>query len=559
MVTTIPKAEEITENASNKPIAPVDPKEQNEGHEKIGDEKDLEIPIDRLLTPDMLEKLRTVDDESLKFIYPSIKSMLDKWMVKFTFLDIKSDFDTIETIIKETIVAFMLRLKNDENLTFDRKEKKASTYLIKVFQEKLLELPIDELLTTERLEKLRTMDDESWEFLYLLIKRMLERWTANSIFYDIKNDHDTIAYFIQETIDSFRDQLRKGKKFTFDGKDKKISAYLIRILKNKLFDYCKKFSNKITYIKAMKPTMADKAETINPEDSIPSLRCSADVEVAQLIDSVFFLMCFQQALQRTRKALKKVSANRFMDGKIKGKKPEEMAKEEGVNRHAIDSSNSKFGKRVFTEFKDIVQENGEELSIKELRKKFHVSLCYLMDHAELHEATLTADGKNKGKRGRNQTDRPIIARMNFLQQHLSPSLDLHYSGDCIYLFQHSKDNWNYVKGCSLRNNEVRIGRLDASKISLPDNNELSIDRLEDSTIELPMKNVSGCHAMLIRKNGAWAVEDKDSKNGTCVNDRQLAANSPQGLRTGDIIQIADFLLIFIASQSALNVLPAMNS
>ena len=157
-----------------------------------------------------------------------------------------------------------------------------------------------------------------------------------------------------------------------------------------------------------------------------------------------------------------------------------------------------------------------------------------MDHEELHEATLTASAKNEEKQGGKQVNPPIIARMNFIQQHIAPGLDLHHSGDCMYLFQCSKDTWNYVNGYLLSNGKASIGRLD------------------ESTIELPMKNVSGCHALLSRKDGSWWVEDKDSKNGTYVNDHQLAPNDPYSLNTGDIIQIGDYRLIFITAQSILN-------
>ena len=106
-------------------------------------------------------------------------------------------------------------------------------------------------------------------------------------------------------------------------------------------------------------------------------------------------------------------------------------------------------------------------------------------------------------------------------------------------------------GYSLKYSEVIIGRFDSSKVTLPSDSEVRIGGLKESGIELPMKKVSGCHALFTRINGTWTVEDKDSKNGTYVNDRPLAPNCPQELQSGDIIQIGDYRLIFITAQSAL--------
>ena len=396
--------------------------------------------------------------------------------------------------------------------------------------EKKRDIPIDELITPEILQKLKMLDDESWEILYPSIRSMLEKCISKFTFFDIKKDPNTIETIIQETIVAFMLRLKEKENLIFDGKEKKVSAYLIKALRNNLINRWRKVTKQPRNFTDMTPTTNDGSETVNLADKFSSLSPSPYIETAQLEDSVFFLMCLQQALQRTRKALEKVSASRFMACKIDGKKPKDLAKEQGIDRHAIDGSNAKFRKKVFAEFSDIVRENGEKLSTKDLKKKFKISLCYLMDHDELHEATLTAGEKNKEKRKGKQVDRPIIARMDFIQQHIPSGLDLHYSGDCISLLQRSKGDWKYIRGYLLSNGKASIGRLD------------------ESTIELPTKNVSGCHALLTRNNGTSALEDKDSKNGTYVNDNQLAPNSPQELRTGDIIQIGDYRLIFIAAQ-----------
>ena len=244
--------------------------------------------------------------------------------------------------------------------------------------EKKRDIPIDELITPEILQKLKMLDDESWEILYPSIRSMLEKCISKFTFFDIKKDPNTIETIIQKTIVAFMLRLKEKENLIFDGKEKKASSYLIACLRNNLINHWRKVTNRYLNSSDMEPQMDDGPEAANLIDKFPASCIPPDMETAQLEDSVLFLMCFQQALQRTRKALEKVSYQRFRDTKIHGKKPKDLANEQGIDRHAIDVSNAKFRKRVFAEFSAVARENGEELSTKDLEKKFKVSLCYLI-------------------------------------------------------------------------------------------------------------------------------------------------------------------------------------
>ena len=66
-----------------------------------------------------------------------------------------------------------------------------------------------------------------------------------------------------------------------------------------------------------------------------------------------------------------------------------------------------------------------------------------------------------------------------------------------------------------------------------------IGRKPESTIALSNRLVSGTHARIFFKDGAFWLEDQHSTNGTTVNGQPLAANSPVQLPDGAKIVFAD--------------------
>jgi ABC-type multidrug transport system ATPase subunit len=80
--------------------------------------------------------------------------------------------------------------------------------------------------------------------------------------------------------------------------------------------------------------------------------------------------------------------------------------------------------------------------------------------------------------------------------------------------------------------------------SLPSSNKQYqiIGRDPDADILLPSPSVSRRHAALQASQPEWQLIDLNSKNGTFLNGKRIAA--PQKLRAGDVIQIASFRLVY---------------
>ena len=66
---------------------------------------------------------------------------------------------------------------------------------------------------------------------------------------------------------------------------------------------------------------------------------------------------------------------------------------------------------------------------------------------------------------------------------------------------------------------------------------------ERSDLCLKSEYVSDKHCYLIKQEDEWIIKDWDSKNGVYVNGHKV---TQEFLKDGDIIQIADFTLIFFA-------------
>jgi len=77
-------------------------------------------------------------------------------------------------------------------------------------------------------------------------------------------------------------------------------------------------------------------------------------------------------------------------------------------------------------------------------------------------------------------------------------------------------------------------KLDFSK------SELTVGRVQGNDIVLSKRNVSKQHARLTLKGQQAVVVDLNSTNGTWVNGRKIT--SPQALKQGDKIYIADFII-----------------
>ena len=93
-----------------------------------------------------------------------------------------------------------------------------------------------------------------------------------------------------------------------------------------------------------------------------------------------------------------------------------------------------------------------------------------------------------------------------------------------------------------------------------------IGRGPSSVVRIAERSVSRQHAMIAvdedatvdaAATSAFSVVDLDSDNGTAVNGVLLEPGAPQRLRSGDVLQVADVVLLFLDGQAFLSHLPAL--
>ena len=72
---------------------------------------------------------------------------------------------------------------------------------------------------------------------------------------------------------------------------------------------------------------------------------------------------------------------------------------------------------------------------------------------------------------------------------------------------------------------------------------MTIGRHPDAEIFLDDVTVSRDHAMLVRRGGAWILDDSGSLNGTYVNRRRIDSHK---LEDGDELQVGKYKLTYLA-------------
>lgn len=80
--------------------------------------------------------------------------------------------------------------------------------------------------------------------------------------------------------------------------------------------------------------------------------------------------------------------------------------------------------------------------------------------------------------------------------------------------------------------------------------DLTIGREEGRSIQIPSDMVSRLHATICYKDGAYFIVDNDSSNGTYLNSKQMAANTPVQLNHKDVVKFDIYEFIFIDSARA---------
>ncbi|HBI41815.1 MAG TPA: hypothetical protein DDY78_03035, partial [Planctomycetales bacterium] len=75
-----------------------------------------------------------------------------------------------------------------------------------------------------------------------------------------------------------------------------------------------------------------------------------------------------------------------------------------------------------------------------------------------------------------------------------------------------------------------------------DGDKFILGRNPECGIVIPITSVSREHAQIVRVDGHYFIEDKQSRNGTFVNNQAITNRTP--LKNNDKIRICDFLAVF---------------
>src|SRR5262245_64042159 len=76
-----------------------------------------------------------------------------------------------------------------------------------------------------------------------------------------------------------------------------------------------------------------------------------------------------------------------------------------------------------------------------------------------------------------------------------------------------------------------------------DGDRFVLGRNPDCAVVIPVTSVSREHAQIVRIGGKYFIEDKQSRNGTFVNNQ--AINTRTALKNNDRIRICDFIAAFL--------------
>lgn len=90
--------------------------------------------------------------------------------------------------------------------------------------------------------------------------------------------------------------------------------------------------------------------------------------------------------------------------------------------------------------------------------------------------------------------------------------------------------------------------------------QTTIGRKPFNSVILPAAGVSKTHCTVVREEAAIFLIDNNSTNGTFVNGRQLAVQTPTQLVHGDVITIFDSTFLFFDAESneAVDALPELH-
>jgi len=92
---------------------------------------------------------------------------------------------------------------------------------------------------------------------------------------------------------------------------------------------------------------------------------------------------------------------------------------------------------------------------------------------------------------------------------------------------------------------IDVKNITGQKTMSLDKRIMHVGRGVHNDIVISLDSVSGSHAIVEYRENAYYLEDRRSKNGTCLNGDKIAAHVPEKLKSGDEIMFDTYKFIFL--------------
>src|SRR5207302_5253418 len=98
------------------------------------------------------------------------------------------------------------------------------------------------------------------------------------------------------------------------------------------------------------------------------------------------------------------------------------------------------------------------------------------------------------------------------------------------------------RGAQMPSLQILKGPNEGTLIPL-EGDRFILGRNPECAVVIPVTSVSREHAQIVRIGGKFFIEDKQSRNGTFVNNQQVSTRT--ALKNNDRIRICDFIAAFL--------------
>jgi RNA polymerase sigma factor (sigma-70 family) len=365
---------------------------------------------------------------------------------------------------------------------------------------------IDPYLTrVTLLENIKDADENAWNEFCTFYWDLITGWARQ---FGCSNALAKDVY--QETIISLMRQL---PNFDYDTGKGRLRSFIKTIVKRRVYDSFRREGKYVTVSGQEDDNNDDQNNSLSILDKINNQQSKSEITYEQ--DFVWLDSLLRKAIRYAAAKLDSKTYQSFKLYVLEELPVETVAKETGINRvGTVYQHKSRFLSALKKEFTDLLQEfnDNNELELDKISDRiFSESLAHVVNGRKDLKITIVND----------TIPETLCKKLEFIKKHF-PS-NLHPDDKKIYFLIINGD----------------------STSEYPLNDICTIGRNKDADITLDNPDISSIHCTVEKENGQFVLQDKNSTNGTYVNESKLI--KPYILRSGDIVSIGSFeSLIFLS-------------